>query len=64
MTQDELRRIAAELGLVRLQDAHLQQLEAGIASNRALAARLPKNLHWTDEPAHVFRLAPVKESGR
>jgi ABC-type transport system involved in cytochrome c biogenesis ATPase subunit len=56
MDRDELRRTAAALGLTRLEDKHLDQLAAGMKSTRALADRLPKDLHWTDEAAHVFSL--------
>jgi len=59
----EARRLAARLGLSRLTEGHLRELADGIAANRSLAARLPRDLHPADEPAHIYRFAP-KETGK
>ena len=56
--QHLLRRLAREAGLTRLNDQHLEQFALGLTSTRTLAERLPRDLHWTDELAVVFRLRP------
>jgi hypothetical protein len=55
---DEARRVAAAAGLTGLNDQHLVQLGKSIASARELAAKLPKDLHWSEEGALIFRLTP------
>jgi len=61
LTLDEIRRMAAETGLTRLSDEHLQELLRATRTARARRAALPfANLVPADEPAHVFRL----EEGR
>lgn len=62
MDQDELRRRAAELGLERLAKDHPADLEKALENGKALAGRLPADLHWTLEPAHTFSLAPRRET--
>lgn len=61
---DDPRRLATAAGLTRLDEKHLAQLGEGMASARELAARLPKDLHWGEEIAIAFRLAPPAGGGR
>ena len=57
LTLDEIRRMAAEIGLTRLTDEHLQELLRATRTARARRASLPiASLTPADEPAHVFRL--------
>jgi hypothetical protein len=57
LTLDEVRRMAAEIGLTRLTEEHLQQLLKATQVARARRAVLPlADLGPADEPAHVFRL--------
>ncbi len=57
LTLDEVRRMAAEIGMTRLTDEHLQQLLRATKTARARRASLPiANITPADEPAHVFRL--------
>ena len=64
MTSDEARRLAQSLGLTKLSGSDLDLLAQGTRSNIATTALLPKNLHWTEEPAHVFRLPLTKGAGK
>jgi hypothetical protein len=55
-TLDELRAMAADIGLTRLTDEHLQQLLKATRTAQARRAALPvARLVPADEPAHVFR---------
>ena len=63
MDKAELRRIAAAHGLTKLTEKHLAQFAETIKINEKLVAGLPKDLHWSDEPAHIVRLSVPKESG-
>jgi len=57
LSLDEIRRMAAEIGMTRLTDGHLQELLRATRTARARRAALPiGNLVPADEPAHVFRL--------
>lgn len=57
LTLEEVRAMAAEIGLTRLTDEHLQQLLRATRAARARRAALPiATLGPADEPAHVFRL--------
>ena len=56
MDMERAREIAAAAGLTKLDEKHLAQLARSIASGRELAAKLPKDLHWSEEIALVFRL--------
>jgi hypothetical protein len=58
MTIDEnhARLIATAAGLTNIGEKHLAQLAQSVASARELAAKLPKDLHWSEEIALVFRL--------
>jgi hypothetical protein len=61
LTLDEIRTLAAEIGLTRLTDEHLQQLLRATRAARARRAVLPvAGLTPADEPAHVYRF----EAGR
>ncbi len=58
LTLEEVRKMAAEIGLNRLTEEHLQQLLRATRAARARRANLPlASLDPADEPAHVFRLA-------
>ena len=57
VTLEDVRRMAAEVGLTRLTDEHLQELLRATKTARARRAAMPKvDLTTADEPAHVFRL--------
>lgn len=54
---DDVRRLAADIGMTRLTDEHLQQLLR--ATNAARARRTTLDQHaltYVDEPSHVFNL--------
>jgi hypothetical protein len=60
-TLDEIRRMAAEIGMTRLTDAHLDQLLRATRTARARRASLAiATLTPADEPMHVFRLEEGK----
>jgi hypothetical protein len=62
LTLDMVRRMAAEIGLTRLADEHLEQLLKATRTARARRAVLPVGtLVPADEPAHVYRLDPAKK---
>ncbi len=57
LTVEEVRKMAAEIGLNRLTEEHLQQLLRAARAARARRTNLPlSSLDPADEPAHVFRL--------
>ena len=57
LTLDTIRRMAADLGLARLTDAHLEQLLAATQAAQARRGKLgAERLTYADEPAHVFSL--------
>jgi hypothetical protein len=57
LTLEQVRGMAAEIGLTRLTDEHIQQLLRATRAARARRAALPvATLTPADEPAHVFRL--------
>ena len=57
LTLEDVRALAAEIGLTRLTDAHLQELLRATRVARARRAALPlETLRPADEPALVFRL--------
>ena len=61
LTLDEIRRMAAEIGLTRLTDAHLEQLLRATRTARARRASLAiATLTPADEPMHVFRLEDLR----
>ena len=49
------RERARALGLDKLADEHLAQLERAGAAMKRHVERLPKNLTVADEPAHIFQ---------
>ena len=53
----DLKLRAAAVGLTRLTDKHLQQLQRATAQSKSNAAKLRIALTVADEPAHVFSLA-------
>ena len=58
LTLDEVRNMAAEIGMTRLADEHLQQLLRATNVARARRKALPLGeITPADEPAHVFHLA-------
>jgi hypothetical protein len=62
LTLDEVRRMAAEIGMTRLTGEHLQELLRATGIARSRRAALPvANLGPADEPAHVFRLSSDDE---
>ena len=57
VTLEDVRRMAADVGLTRLSDEHLQELLRATKTAQARRAAMPKvDLTPADEPAHVFRL--------
>lgn len=59
MTKPDARRIADEHGLKQLTAKHIDEFARVLENGQKLAARLPKDLHWTEEPAHTYKLAPT-----
>jgi hypothetical protein len=55
--KDRVGELARAAGLTKLNDKQLAQFAAGVASARALAEALPKDLHWSEESALVYRPA-------
>lgn len=56
-TLDEVRKMAAEIGMTRLTHEQLQQLQHATKTARARRASLRiESITPADEPAHVFRL--------
>ena len=54
---EEVRKMAADIGLSRLTGEHLEQLARALRAARARRDALPvATLDPADEPAHVFRL--------
>ncbi len=60
MNDEALKKRAAELGLEKLAALAPDDLKRALEGSAALAERLPPDIHWTEEPAHVFSLAPRK----
>lgn len=61
LTPDEIRRMAAAVGMTRLTDEHLEQLLRATRVAQARRATLSTaNLAPADEPAHVYRLGAGK----
>jgi hypothetical protein len=63
MEDDRTRQVALAAGLAVLDEKHLAQLVNSVASGRELAGKLPRDLHWSEEIALIFRL-PVPGSGK
>ena len=62
MSREELRRAAIEHGLPNLDEKQLDEFARGLEAKRKLAAKLPNDLHWTEEPALTLSL--VGKGGR
>ena len=61
LTLAEVRQMAADIGLTRLTDEHLQQLLRATNAARARRAALrtlmqTQGITYADEPSHVFSL--------
>ena len=56
MPDKDLRRTAEAYGLPKLDEKQLEEFGRGIEATRTLAARLPKDLHWSEESALILRL--------
>lgn len=63
MEQDEAARSARALGLADLDARFPGELKRALEAAQNLSQRLPKDIHWTEEPAHVLSLAP-RQGGR
>ena len=61
MENDRAREIAIAAGLTKLDDKHMAQLANSVASARDVGGKLPKDLHWSEEIALVFRLSDPKD---
>jgi len=56
LTTDDVRKLAADIGLSRLSEDELQQLLRATNASRARRAKLRlQDLTPADEPAHVFK---------
>jgi hypothetical protein len=64
MQQDELRRIAADAGLPKLEGKHLEGFEKALNTHREQAKALPKDLHWSEESSLVFQLPSSVAGGK
>ena len=56
LTIDQVRKLAAEIGMTRLTDEHLQQLLRATKAARGRRDALTANLGPADEPAHIYTL--------
>jgi hypothetical protein len=57
LTLDHIRKMAADIGMTRLDEEHLQQLLRATRAARARRTTLPlDDITPADEPAHVFNL--------
>ena len=55
---EQVRRMATDIGLMRLSDAHLEALLRAARAAQARRGQLETaRLTYADEPAHVFSLA-------
>lgn len=52
----DLKQRAAAIGLTRLSDKHLQQLQRATARSQNNRANIQVELSVADEPAHIFTL--------
>lgn len=52
----EGHRLAKAAGLTRLDEKQMADFITGARATKALTDRLPKDLHWSEECAHVFSL--------
>jgi hypothetical protein len=59
LSLDDIRKMAADIGLTRLTEEHLRQLLVSTRQARSRRDVLPvAGLVPADEPSHVFRLDP------
>ena len=58
---NDIRERARALGLDKLSDEHLAQLERAMAGMKRHIERLPRDLTLANEPAHVYQ---AKERGK
>jgi len=57
LTMDDVRKLAADIGMTRLTEVQLQQLLRATNAARARHASLGSDtLTYADEPSHVFSL--------
>lgn len=61
MSEDDIERRATELGLSKLAAQQADELKKALENAENLAKRLPKDLHWTEEPAHTFSAKELRE---
>ena len=52
--REEIRRLAAEVGLEKLAEAHPGEIGKALAAARRLKSDMPRDFALSDEPAHVF----------
>ena len=52
---DTLRAQAAAVGLTKLEGRHWDELRKALDAMARLTGGMPGDLHYSDEPAHVFR---------
>lgn len=58
LTLDDVREMAADIGMTRLNDAQLHELLRATRAARARRAALATGtLTYADEPSHVFSLS-------
>ena len=57
LTLDDIRRMAADIGLTRLTEAHLEALLRATRASQTRRGKLKiDQLAYADEPAHMFSL--------
>lgn len=61
MDEQRLMQRAEELGLTKIAKDYKGELEKALESAATLSGRLPPDMHWTEEPAHVFSLVARKD---
>ena len=61
MDKEELARKAAALGLQKAAASYPADLQAALDRGTELAGSLPRDIHWSEEPAHTFSLVPRRK---
>ena len=61
MNDDEVTRKSAELGLSKLASEHPADIRKALENAQTLVAKLPTDLHWSEEAAHTFSLGKHPE---
>ena len=61
MDNEQMMRKAKELGLERAAELIPEELKQALQNSQTLADRLPRKIHWSSEPAHIFSQAPRRE---